>query len=108
MVIVTENCGKCKYTDCVDVCPADAFREGKTMLVINPDECVRCTACIPECPVGAIFTVGELASDNAGKQRAEKWAAINRKFSALWPTITKIKKTEQSQSDSCKSTRKAQ
>ena len=53
--IVTESCIKCKYTDCVDVCPVDCFREGPNMLVIDPEECIDCTLCVPECPVEAIF-----------------------------------------------------
>jgi ferredoxin len=53
--VVTESCIKCKYTDCVDVCPVDCFREGPNMLVIDPDECIDCTLCVAECPVEAIF-----------------------------------------------------
>src|SRR5213075_2948218 len=53
--VVTESCIKCKYTDCVDVCPVDCFREGPNMLVIDPEECIDCTLCVPECPVEAIF-----------------------------------------------------
>ncbi|WP_024815488.1 ferredoxin FdxA [Acidovorax sp. JHL-3] len=53
--VVTENCIRCKYTDCVDVCPVDCFREGPNMLVIAPDECIDCGVCIPECPADAIF-----------------------------------------------------
>jgi ferredoxin len=53
--VVTEACIKCKYTDCVDVCPVDCFREGPNFLVIDPDECIDCAVCIPECPVNAIF-----------------------------------------------------
>ena len=53
--VVTESCIKCKYTDCVDVCPVDCFREGPNMLVIDPAECIDCTLCVPECPVEAIF-----------------------------------------------------
>ena len=52
--VVSENCIKCKYTDCVDVCPVDCFREGPNMLVIDPDECIDCAVCIPECPANAI------------------------------------------------------
>ncbi len=53
--VVTEACIRCKYTDCVDVCPVDAFREGANFLAIDPDECIDCTLCVPECPVSAIF-----------------------------------------------------
>ena len=53
--VVTENCIKCKHTDCVEVCPADAFREGENFLAISPDDCIDCALCVPECPVEAIF-----------------------------------------------------
>ena len=53
--VVTENCIKCKYMDCVEVCPVDCFHEGPNMLVIDPEECIDCTLCEPECPVEAIF-----------------------------------------------------
>ncbi len=53
--VVTENCIKCKHTDCVEVCPVDCFHEGPNFLVIDPDECIDCTLCEPECPVTAIF-----------------------------------------------------
>ena len=58
--VVTENCIKCKFTDCVDVCPVDCFREGPNFLVIDPDECIDCGACVPECPVDAIFADTDL------------------------------------------------
>ena len=58
--VVLENCIKCKYTDCVEVCPVDCFHEGPNMLVIDPDECIDCGACISECPVGAIFEETEV------------------------------------------------
>lgn len=61
--VVTEACIECKYTDCVDVCPVDAFCEGKNMLVIDPDECIDCRLCIPECPVNAIFADGDVPPD---------------------------------------------
>ncbi len=53
--VVTDNCIQCKFTDCVDVCPVDCFVEGPNFLAINPDECIDCEACVPECPVDAIF-----------------------------------------------------
>ena len=53
--VVVESCVRCKYTDCVSVCPVDCFHEGENFLVIDPDECIDCGACIPECPVDAIF-----------------------------------------------------
>jgi len=58
--IVADPCVKCKYTDCVAVCPVDCFYEGKNFLVIHPDECIDCGACEPECPTTAIFEQDEL------------------------------------------------
>ena len=78
--IVNENCIKCKYTDCVEVCPVDCFYEGENMLVIHPDECIDCGVCEPECPVDAIQ-----ADTDSG---AENWLELNRKFSEEWPNIT--------------------
>ena len=69
--IVTESCIKCKYTDCVDVCPVDCFREGPNMLVIDPDECIDCTLCVPECPVEAIFAEDDVPDAPAGVHREE-------------------------------------
>ena len=82
--IVNDKCIKCKLTDCVDVCPVDCFYEGENMLVINPDECIDCGVCEPECPVDAII------SDNAFATPEEsiRWEEINREFSAIWPNIT--------------------
>jgi ferredoxin len=82
--VVTDECIRCKYTDCVDVCPVDCFYEGENMLVINPDECIDCGVCEPECPVEAIKPESpELA----------KWIEINRKYSALWPNINESKES---------------
>jgi ferredoxin len=81
--VVTENCIKCKYLDCVEVCPVDCFYEGENMLVINPDECIDCGVCEPECPVEAIKPESE---DNL------EWQEINRKYSSTWPNITQKKK----------------
>jgi ferredoxin len=78
--VVTENCIKCKYMDCVAVCPADCFYEGENMLVINPDECIDCGVCEPECPANAI------AADSAPE--AARWLKLNLDMSALWPNIT--------------------
>ena len=83
--IVAEPCVKCKYTDCVDVCPVDCFVEGENFLAINPDECIDCGACVPECPTEAIFEESELP---------EKWSAwieINARLSGIWPVITEKK-----------------
>ncbi|MBI1300025.1 MAG: DUF3470 domain-containing protein [Alphaproteobacteria bacterium] len=78
--VVTEACIKCKYTDCVEVCPVDCFYEGKNMLVINPDECIDCGVCEPECPIEAILPDTD--------DRAEAWLEMNRKYSEEWPNIT--------------------
>ncbi len=77
--VVTDACIMCKYTDCVQVCPVDCFYEGETMLVINPDECIDCGVCEPECPVGAIVPEAEAE---------ERWAALNSTYSGKWPNIT--------------------
>ena len=82
--IVNDKCIKCKYTDCVEVCPVDCFYEGVNMLVIKSDECIDCGVCEPECPVDAIKPDTEKDS--------EKWLEVNKKYSALWPNIT-VKKT---------------
>jgi len=79
--IVVENCIKCKYQDCVEVCPVDCFYEGENFLVINPDECIDCGVCEPECPAEAILPDTE--------PNLDKWLDINTKFSALWPNITR-------------------
>jgi ferredoxin len=81
--IVTEACIKCKYTDCVEVCPVDCFYEGENMLVIHPDECIDCGVCEPECPVEAIVPDSD--------PRAEALAELNRNFSESWPNITRKK-----------------
>lgn len=84
--LVTDNCIKCKYTDCVEVCPVDCFYEGENMLVINPDECIDCGVCEPECPANAIF------SDTALDDQIEvKWLDINSRYSEIWPNITTAK-----------------
>lgn len=81
--VVTENCILCKYTDCVTVCPVDCFYEGENFLVINPDECIDCGVCEPECPVEAILP----DTDNY----AQQWLEINREKSSLWKNITEKK-----------------
>ena len=77
--VVTEACIKCKYTDCVEVCPVDCFYEGENMLVINPAECIDCGVCEPECPAEAILPDTE--------DGLEKWLEINTTYSAEWPNI---------------------
>ena len=83
--VVTESCIRCKYTDCVDVCPVDCFREGPNFLVIDPDECIDCTLCEPECPAEAIFSEEELPD----AQQAFK--ALNAELSRQWAVITEKK-----------------
>ncbi len=84
--VVTEDCIKCKYTDCVEVCPVDCFYEGENMLVINPDECIDCGVCEPECPIDAI-----VSDDDPTLQDKEKWLSLNDKYSRVWPNISKKK-----------------
>jgi ferredoxin len=67
--------------DCVEVCPVDCFYEGENMLVIKPDECIDCGVCEPECPINAIEAD---TNDNM-----EKWVTLNKKYSEVWPNITK-------------------
>ncbi len=81
--VVTENCIRCKYTDCVEVCPVDCFYEGEMMLVINPDECIDCGVCEPECPAEAI-----LPDTDSG---LEKWLDLNATYASRWPNITRNK-----------------
>ncbi|MFZ2619643.1 MAG: ferredoxin FdxA [Alphaproteobacteria bacterium] len=83
--VVTSKCIKCRYTDCVEVCPVSCFYEGENMLVINPDECIDCGVCEPECPIEAIKSDEELTPAE------RKWADLNSRYSALWPNITKNK-----------------
>ena len=80
--VVTEACIKCKYTDCVDVCPVDCFKEGPNMLVIDPDECIDCAVCIPECPVNAIYADVDLPKDQL------EWVELNAELSKSFGTIT--------------------
>ena len=83
--VVTESCIKCKYTDCVEVCPVDCFYEGPNFLAIHPDECIDCALCEPECPVDAIVSEDELTPDQ------EKFLDINREMAEKWPVIVEIK-----------------
>lgn len=78
--IVTDDCIRCKYMDCVEVCPVDCFYEGANMLVINPEQCIDCGVCVPECPIDAI------KPDTV--DGAEQWVEFNQKYSHLWPNIT--------------------
>ena len=83
--IVNDKCIKCKLMDCVEVCPVDCFHEGPNFLVIDPDECIDCTLCEPECPVEAIYSEDELPEGQ------EKFIAINAELTPLWPVITDVK-----------------
>lgn len=81
--IVNDACIRCKHMDCVEVCPVDCFYEGENMLVINPDECIDCGVCEPECPADAIRP----DSTAEGKE----WVAFNSKYSLIWPNITQVR-----------------
>ena len=83
--LVTENCIKCKHTDCVEVCPVDCFYEGPNFLAINPDECIDCGVCVPECPIDAIVADTNVDID------VVMWRDLNKKLSLQWPNITKKK-----------------
>ena len=80
--VVTENCIKCKLMDCVEVCPVDCFHEGPNMLVIDPDECIDCTLCEPECPIEAIVSEDEVPEDQ------KVFLQLNEELSRSWPVIT--------------------
>jgi ferredoxin len=88
--IVNENCIKCKFTDCVEVCPVDCFYEGENMLVIHPDECIDCGVCEPECPVDAIKPDTE--------PNIDRWLQLNRTYAEQWPNIT-VKKPAPANAD---------
>jgi len=83
--VVTENCIKCKFTDCVDVCPVDCFHEGPNILVIDPEECIDCTLCEPECPAEAIYAEDEIPKGQ------EAFIQLNAELAKQWPTITDVK-----------------
>lgn len=83
--IVTESCIKCKYTDCVEVCPVDCFHEGPNMLVIDPDECIDCTLCEPECPVEAIMSEDDVPDNMQG------FIQLNAELSREWPVLSEMK-----------------
>jgi ferredoxin len=79
--VVTENCIKCKYMDCVEVCPVDCFYAGQNMLVIHPEECIDCGVCEPECPAEAIFP-------DTDSRASPEWLKLNAEYAAIWPNIT--------------------
>lgn len=83
--VVTQSCIKCKYTDCVEVCPVDCFHEGPNMLVIDPDECIDCTLCEPECPVEAIM------ADEDVPEEMHEFIELNAELSRDWPVINEMK-----------------
>jgi len=83
--IVTEACIKCKYTDCVEVCPVDCFHEGPNMLVIDPDECIDCTLCEPECPIEAIMSEDDVPENMQG------FIELNAELAKEWPVINEMK-----------------
>ncbi len=93
--VITEKCINCKYGDCVEVCPVDCFYEGPNFLAINPDECIDCALCEPECPVKAIFSEDELP------EKYQAFLALNAELSKKWPNIT-IKKEPPDDADDWK------
>ena len=82
--VVTDNCILCKYTDCVSVCPVDAFHEGPNFLAINPDVCIDCELCVPECAADAIFQEDELPDNQ------RDFIALNAELAEVWPIITEV------------------
>jgi len=81
--VVTESCIRCRYTDCVDVCPVDCFRQGPNFLSIDPDECIDCAVCVAECPVNAIYAEEDVPADQL------HFIKLNEELSRHWPSITK-------------------
>lgn len=84
--VVTQACIRCKYTDCVDVCPVDAFCEGPNFLVIDPDLCIDCAVCVPECPVNAIYAEEDVPGDQ------QDFTPLNAELARVWKPITKTKR----------------
>ena len=91
--VVVESCIKCKYTDCVEVCPVDCFHEGPNFLVIDPEECIDCTLCEPECPVDAIYPEDDIPEGQ------DAFLAINEDLSRIWPVITEMKPAPEDAAD---------
>lgn len=79
--VVTDNCINCKYMDCIDVCPVDCFHEGPNFVVIDPNECIDCTLCEPECPASAIYKDTDVPYELA------EFIELNSKISAQWPVV---------------------
>lgn len=90
--VVSDSCIRCKYTDCVAVCPVDCFREGPNFLVIDPDECIDCSLCVPECPAHAIYAADEIPADE------RDFIALNAELAGQWPRIT-VKKAPPADAD---------
>jgi len=90
--VVAENCIRCKYTDCVDVCPVDCFREGENFLVIDPEECIDCTLCVAECPANAIYAEDDLPEDQ------RHYTELNAELAKQWKPII-AKKTAPDDAD---------
>lgn len=80
--VVTENCIRCKYTDCVEVCPTECFHEGPNFLVINPQGCIDCGLCVAECPAEAIFADSDLPPEQA------HFLQLNAELAEVWPVIS--------------------
>ncbi|MEM9102639.1 MAG: ferredoxin FdxA [Pseudomonadota bacterium] len=85
--VVTDNCVNCKHTDCVEVCPVDCFYEGPNFLVIDPDECIDCALCEPECPVEAIFEEDDVPEEQ------KEYIQLNAELAKSWPQITEMKES---------------
>ena len=79
---VTQACIRCRYTDCVDVCPVDCFHAGPNFLVIDPEECIDCAVCVPECPVEAIFAEADVPEDQ------REYIALNAELAPEWPVLS--------------------
>ena len=83
--VVTDKCINCRYTDCVEVCPVDCFHEGPNFLVIDPEECIDCALCEPECPIEAIYSEDELPEEYSG------FVELNAELAQKWPVISESK-----------------
>lgn len=87
--VVTENCIKCKFTDCVEVCPVDCFHEGPNFMVIDPDECIDCALCEPECPANAIMSEDDVPDEQ------KQFLEINAEKAKKWPVLTMHKEPKE-------------